>query len=338
LSNTKKLVAIFEKPAVAVGIFVISLVATFGAWKVTKEASQKHLENRFEIRVKEISRQIRERMFLYEQVLWGTVGFFNASNLVERDEIKVYVDSLSLATRWPGIQGIGYSVPVSADSKAQFIQSLRDEGFPNFTIKPEGERETYTSIIFLEPFDWRNQRAFGFDMWSNDMRRSAMARARDEGVAATSGLITLVQETNRDVQKGFLTYLPHYKKNAILLTVEDRRKAFLGWVYSPFRCNDLMQGILGELESAMLDFQIYDDQKYTEDNLMFSSSPEALGPASPKLDVLDKNLQSPFKVVTGEFIFAQSPTISAKIAVLYPTPYFGEESLSTYSYSTRSLV
>jgi len=82
-------------------------------------------------------------------------------------------------------------------------------------------------------------------MWSNEMRRNAMARVRDTGEASTSGIITLVQETSIDVQRGFLTYLPLYRNGMPVDTVDQRREAIVGWVYSPFRMGDLMKGILG---------------------------------------------------------------------------------------------
>ena len=151
------------------------------------------------------------------------------------------------------------------------ILSVRAEGFPTFTIKPASQREEYSSIIFLEPFDWRNKRAFGFDMWYNEMRRNAMARARDTGEASTSGIITLVQETSTDVQRGFLTYLPLYRYGMPVDTVDQRREAFVGWVYSPFRMGDLMKGILGGGETNV-EYEIFDGIELTKDALLFDSN------------------------------------------------------------------
>ncbi len=108
-------------------------------------------------------------------------------------------------------------------------------------------------------------------MWSNDMRRAAMTRARDEGIAATSGIITLVQETTEDIQRGFLTYLPVYQNEMPTQTVEERRQAFIGWVYSPFRAGDLMKGILGS-EDKSYEFEIFDGTEMTPDTLLFDSN------------------------------------------------------------------
>jgi signal transduction histidine kinase len=214
-------------------------------------------EQRFELRMKEITSAIHERMSVYEQVLWSGVGFFNAVDAVNRQQWKTYVDSINIAENWPGIQGLGYSVPVTPADKQPHIAAIQREGFADYTIKPVGDRAEYSAIIYLEPFDWRNKRAFGFDMWSNKMRRQAMTRARDTGQASTSGLITLVQETDEDVQKGFLTYVPRYTKGMPLTTVAERRAAFLGWVYAPFRMDNLMQGILG-FNSQDVSYKVFD--------------------------------------------------------------------------------
>ncbi len=71
-----------------------------------------------------------------------------------------------------------------------------------------------------------------------------MERARDENSVALSGKVTLVQESDRDVQAGTLMYVPVYRKTMPIATVPQRRTALYGWVYSPFRMNDLLNGIL----------------------------------------------------------------------------------------------
>ena len=55
---------------------------------------------------------------------------------------------------------------------------MRREGFEDFRIRPEDERGEYHSIIYLEPLDRRNRAAVGYDMFSEPVRREAMARAR----------------------------------------------------------------------------------------------------------------------------------------------------------------
>lgn len=252
-------------------ILFVSLILTITAYSITSNQVDARARERFTFRSQEITRAIKERLQIYEQTLRGGVAFVNSSTPVTREGWRQYVESIEIDRYWPGIQGLGFSVPVSPSEKAAHIEAIKAEGFPDYTIKPEGVREHYSSIVFLEPFDWRNQRAFGYDMWSNEMRRAAMKRARDEGTAATSGLITLVQETDDDVQIGFLTYLPVYKNKKLPETLQQRREEFVGWVYAAFRVGNLMKGILGHDDKGV-HFQIYDGEEKNNKALLFNSN------------------------------------------------------------------
>lgn len=251
---------------------VLALAVFLGAasWYISRTTLDNTINQRFEFRTDEVTTAIEERMATYQQVLVSGVGLFNASADVTRDEWRTFVDSLELQENWPGIQGMGFAVPVDPDDVAAHEQAIRAEGFPDYHVNPvEPVRDEYTAIVYLEPFDWRNQRAFGFDMWSNDVRREAMARARDTGEPASSALITLVQETDEDVQRGFLTYVPVYEGGVTPTTVEQRRAAFVGWVYAPFRMGDLMFEVVGARSD--LNFEVYDAAVLSPDKLLYDT-------------------------------------------------------------------
>ena len=56
--------------------------------------------------------------------------------------------------------------------------------------------------------------------------------------------MTLVQETHGTVQAGVLLYVPVYRPHLPTSTPDERMQALLGFVYSPYRVDDLMRGIL----------------------------------------------------------------------------------------------
>jgi len=271
LESRQRRLHLLHNPISAAIILACGLLATASAWFFATSALEERTQERFDNRADEIQHAIRDRMIVYEQVLWGGVGLFNASEAVNRDEWRAYVETTDIGQLWPGIQGVGFSVPLAPDEVDAHIADVRAEGFPEYTILPAGERPEYSAIVFLEPFDWRNQRAFGFDMWSNEMRRAAMTRARDTGEASTSGVITLVQETKEDVQRGFLTYVPVYEPGAPLETLGQRRAAFRGWVYSPFRMGDLMTAA-HNLEESGVNYELFDGDAIVEEVLLYDSN------------------------------------------------------------------
>lgn len=231
----------------------------------------------FEVEIDGVAHHIEERVGDYVNVLEAARGLYSASDDVSRKEWNTYVNALKIEENYSGIQGIGYSVFVKPEDLEQHIKEIRAEGFPDFTVKPEGEREVYSSIIYLEPFDLRNQQAFGYDMFSNDIRRNAMERARDTGEPVMSGGITLVQEIDDDVQPGFLIYVPYYKNGSLIDTLEGRRENIVGYIYAPFRSHNFMEDIIGKggladiglivKDGAGAGVLLYDDTKKFGDNI-----------------------------------------------------------------------
>jgi len=247
-----------------------ALLITFNAWHFARGEVTKRAQARFDFRVKTIETGIYERLQAYEFLLRGGSGLFATSDEVTREDWRTYVTKLQINQYYPGIQGVGFSKRILPSEMAAHLRQIRGEGFPQYTIEPAGQRPEYTTIIYLEPFDWRNQRAFGYDMFSEPTRREAMIKARDTGVAALSGKVTLVQETIKDMQAGFLIYLAIYHKGVLLETQEQRRKALTGYVYSPFRMNDFMKGILVEKE-GYVNLQIFDGDTPLKENLLYRS-------------------------------------------------------------------
>lgn len=254
----------------ALCILTLGVGLTLAAWKYAKQAEVQELQQRFTTRVNNTVEAIEERFFTYRQVLRGGVGLFHASENVSRMEWRRYVEDLRVNELYPGIQGIGFAEMLKHSELDQHLAAVRAEGFENYRVHPLDPQREPTSIVFLEPFDVRNQRAFGYDMYSNATRRAAMARARDTGMAALSGRVTLLQEMDSDLQAGTLLYLPVYKHGAMLNSIEDRRKALQGWVYSPFRMNDLMNGILGQIWSD-ISLRIYDGESVREGSMLYGS-------------------------------------------------------------------
>lgn len=255
-------------------VLVISLTVTYRLWQNERDENIQRLRDDFDFRVRESGERLEQRLITYEQVLRGAQGLFAASDKVERDKFHTFVAMQRLEENYPGIQGVGFSLIVPPDKKEQHIAAIRKgihiKGIPAYTIKPDGVRSIYTSIIYLEPFSGRNLRAFGYDMYSEPVRRSAMEQARDSGKASISGKVRLVQETKKDVQAGFLMYLPVYKNGAPHATFAERRSNIVGWVYEAFRMSDLMHGVQNE-RAADLDIEIYDGAEVSDNTLMFDS-------------------------------------------------------------------
>ncbi len=238
-------------------ILVVSLLLTvIASWWLGEEQKKREII-RFDTVSKQVALLIQNRMDTYQQVLRAGASLFDASDRVTRDEWHRFIQNQKIADTFPGIQGVGYAQVIKSKEKAAHVDAVRAEGFAYYDIRPNFERSLYTSIVYLEPFDERNQRAFGYDMFTENVRHEAMTRAIETGEPALSGKVRLVQENHSDEQAGFLMYVPVYHKNMPLNSVQARWAAIQGFVYAPFRVKNLMRGVAGNRFDS-IDFTIYD--------------------------------------------------------------------------------
>ena len=257
-------------------VLCVGLALTIVASLEVKKSIDQNVVDEFAFSSDQLTLKIRERLDAYALTLKGGAGLFAASDVVARREWQAYVEKLRSQDSVPGVQGIGFSQVIPPHQLAAHIAGIRAEGFPDYTVRPAGERALYTSIIYLEPFRDRNLRAFGFDMFSEPVRRAAMEQARDSGAPALSGKVALVQETGTEVQAGTLMYVPVYRNGVPTQTVEQRRAALIGWVYSPYRMKDLLEGILAdwdEHKTKRVHLQIYAGLEVKAVNHLYDSHP-----------------------------------------------------------------
>ena len=262
----------------------VCLGLTYATWRSAEDDAQRQLAVDFDFRVRELVSGIVSRMQTYIQVLDGVQGLYVSSDFVDRGEFRDYLSVQQIEQHFPGIQGIGYMRLVPRAQREVHIAMVRRDGFPGYSVQPDGERELYAPIVYLEPFSGSNLRAFGYDAFSEPVRRAALERARDTGLAAMTGKIRLVQEHGEREQAGFLVALPLYQQHSPHASVEQRRRAIRGWVYAPFRMGDLMAG-LGDERWRLLGLQIHDGDTLDPASRMYGSADAGARSARRSIDI-----------------------------------------------------
>jgi len=248
----------------------VTLVVQLAILQYLRAHEDRVASQQFEFLVEKATEAIGRRLISHEQILLGAAGLFNAEGEVSRQQWHAYHERLGLATRFPGIQGIGFAKAVKPEQRAAHVQAVHDEGFSAYTITPPGERALYTPVVYLEPFRDRNLAAFGYDMLSEQVRRQALMAAAESGQTRITGKVKLRQETHGHTQAGVLMYVPLYRAGEATGTPEQRLRALKGFVYSPFRMDNLMLGILGASDLD-LSLHIYAGRIEQADQLLFAS-------------------------------------------------------------------
>lgn len=235
----------------------------------------------FDRSVQEIQDRVSSRIETSIALLRAGTGLFAASDSVEANEFEQFVKQIELGKNYPGVLGIGFSIHFSAQQKDDVIAEMHRQHINDFHVWPvDPPRSEYNAILYLQPATDPNKGAIGFDMGTEEVRRQAMDAARDSGKPTASGRVRLVQERDIPVkQEGFLIYMPLYRRNAPVNTVDERRQALIGFVYSPYRVGDFLAPITAE-KNYDVSFLVYDGTELDAKNLL---SPPANEPPSEPL-------------------------------------------------------
>jgi len=261
-------------------VFMLTLLVTFGAWSSAQRHAESQLREAFDYRTRDMSSSIARRLQVYEQVLRGARGALRGSVDLSRSEFAEYYQVLHLEQSFPGLDALAIATALKPGAVAAHEAKVRADGFPDYRVHPRTDSAPRSAISHIEPFNARSLRAFGYDMYSEPVRRAAMAAARDSGQAALSGKVVLVQEGAASHDAGFLMYLPIYRSGLDVETVEQRRAALIGWIYAPFRMKDLMRGV-GGIAAATLDLEIFDGDQMTAEARLYRS-PDADRTTTPR--------------------------------------------------------
>jgi PAS domain S-box-containing protein len=230
-------------------VLVAALIATYSVWRLVALDATRDAEREFEAVANNAVADLREAVNTYTQVLRGGAALFHSIDDVSRETWRTYVGTLEIEKRYPGLHGIGFAAALRPSEIAAHVAHIRSGGMPDYALRPEGIRPFHAPIVYLEPQDWSNRSALGYDMFSEPVRRAAMESARDAGEARLTGKVTLVQgdpgAVEGDGPAGVLLYWPLYQPGARLASVDDRRNSLRGWIYVPLRMDDFARRALG---------------------------------------------------------------------------------------------
>ena len=240
----------------AVGIALSAVAAYLVAVQVEREAKLM-----FDSAVSDAQVAIDSRINAHADVLLGVRGLFIADRSVSRGEFRRYIDSLDVGHRYPGIQVIHYSRRITAAERPEFEAMVRGDtsvdprGYPQFAIRPAGDRPEYVVAQYVEPMPG-NERTLGLDQAGDAGRLTALERTRDSGQLTASGIIALALDPKR--HPGFAMRLALYRTDAPLGTPAQRREAFTGLVSASFVVLDLMRGVLSQPFLQKMHLRIHD--------------------------------------------------------------------------------
>ncbi len=183
-----------------------------------------------------LAERIGGRVEAQTSLLFFLRSFLAANDYrVNVSEVRRFLDLGDQKDLTGGMQGVGIALFQSAGDTSAALDILRSSYGGDQRIWPETDQPYRFPIVVLEPSDDRNRAAYGYDMYSEPVRREAMDKAWRSGKVAATGPVELVQEITQEKQTGFLIYLPVPSADG---------KSMYSMVYAPYRAGDLMKTAL----------------------------------------------------------------------------------------------
>src|SRR6266581_6329634 len=248
----------------------VGITASFLLFAVIRDSVENVARLRFEREAKDANSIIEGRLRSYSDVLYALRALFASEDPVDRLRFHRFVESVDLKHRYPGFTALNYAAYVTARDRKHFEERVRSDtsldprGYPQFAIKPPGERSEYYVIVYLEPMAGFDKFGFGLDIAANPAQAadprviSAVQRyARDTGKLTASGVPIRVR-TAESEYTGLAMRLAVYRSGTPIDTVDQRRAAYLGSVGAGFNIENLMKDVIDEKLLRYMRFTLYD--------------------------------------------------------------------------------
>ena len=240
---------------------------------------------RFQQQARNAQYNINSRINAYTDVLRGTASFFHAAEHVDRAAFHRYVEGLDIDRQFPALDNINYTHYVTDAGRDGFERKSRNsgdgqpQGYPDFSIYPEGRRDEYWVLTMIEPLPEFREKV-GRDIAYRAPVARALAQGRDTGQLSASG--TPIDSVHQPLGAGLALRLPVYRTDLPIDTMEQRRAAYLGSVGIGFSVPRLTEAALEQMQVRDVRLVLYD------------SGDSSLGRAAqPRTQLFDSNPGSP---------------------------------------------
>ena len=248
------------RPTPALAVFLVGAVLSVLCWRIADQRVQRDAASKVDVAIADATDAIYTRVRSTYDVMYGVQGLFRASDHVSREEFHRYISGLNLPQRHPSIRGINYSELVRAAEKTKFETqvrgdgSLRPGGYPDFGVRPGGDRLEYLPILYIEP-PAGHEKSIGLDLLT-EARRESAERARDGNKPVLSNRLYLASDPTR--QPAFSVRLPIYRNGMPIGTVDERRAALAGMLSATFLARNFVGDVLTHAALAPMEIRLYE--------------------------------------------------------------------------------
>jgi len=296
-----------------VTVALISLTMAGFAYFATQEAAR----IKFQATVDDAVNRIESRIDLHLSLLGSTRALFDSRNgQVSRNEFKAYFDALDVDGSFAGLRGIGFLKLIRAGDEEVAERVIKQEYGIDRAIYPATTQKWRTPIVLFEPLDDSNRSGVGYDMFTEEARRSAIEAAMADDEQHASGRVLLGEQTGAEQTfPGFFVFV-RLNVDTAPDAVDAATSSTAGFLYAAFRAGDLFRVALRRMPLLPVNVEIYDQTANTDSLLFRSETPPVEGIGNQLLDTRKINVAGREWVLQFRPTSAFSPPSSRAIPIM----------------------
>src|SRR5688500_11525073 len=228
----------------------------------------KYIQNRERARFAQAAptaiERTRSRLAVYLATLKGVSALFSTADTVSPLEIASYFERLNIHADQSsrGMDGVGVIWRVAPAERASHEARLRTQ-YPGYKISSKRTNETLYPIIHFDALGPSPNKALGWDVAENELRRAALIRAESAREVTMSARTLLRYADGTRGAPGFLVYVPIFGPK-----IKGEPPRVIGFVCGAFDAQKLFSTIF-LTPGEMTTLAVFDGVTLHKDALLF---------------------------------------------------------------------
>jgi PAS domain S-box-containing protein len=211
--------------------------------------------------------QTRSRLAVYLAILKGVGALFSTSETISPDEVSRYFARLNIHSDETsrGMDGVGVIWRVPHEERPAHEARIRSK-YPGYKVSSKRTNETLYPIVYFEALGPTPNKALGWDVAENEIRRAALFRAERSRDVIISARTQLLYADGTRGAPGFVIYVPIFgPKN------EAGDSHVIGFVFGAFDAQKLFSSIFPS-PNGMTTLAVFDGSTVRPEALLFDQA------------------------------------------------------------------
>ena len=261
-------------------IFVFGSAASIVYWHFSDSQSYNSQIAKYKQNLNASKSIVVDRLNEYALLLDDGTSLLSIDNYnVPQTNWLDFFKTYNLTNSYPGVIAVSFSRYLTQSSLPAYISYMQTNGYPNFSIVPAGNRNSYAPVTDIGYVYPGSLSALGYDELSNPITANAMQRAMTEDITTVSRLVKTVA-VQKD-QYSFQIIKPVYDGPS--KTASQREGSIYGFVFVVVNANQFFNSLFSRYLSPNLAIQVF-DQRVSPKNRLYSS---------PKYTYTTQHMQHP---------------------------------------------